>query len=187
MTILKNRKFALLLSIVLMAVVLLLAVHVSGSRAARKVEALFYSGTNSAGSTNTVAIDDQLSVRADAAMGMVSVAVNYPELEQSAQTLRQARNDLLDASTIGEKYTANEALTSAAQKLTDEARSAGLSQRDADGFDGYVQRLSGAQTVIEQNTYNEKVQQFTDKVLDKFPLSVLKGIASVKSPEEFAG
>lgn len=185
MALLKNRKFAFPVCIVLMLAVLLIAVHVSGGRAAKKVETLFYEGTNSAGSTNTVAIDDQLTVRADAATGLITVAANYPLLSDDAQALREAKNALLDAKTIPEKYNANEALTAAAETLIAHAASAGLSDRDREGFDGYVQRLQGAQGVIDQNTYNEKVVEFNNGVLNKFPLSILKGITGVKAPAFF--
>ncbi len=186
MKLLKKRWFALLLAVIVCAASLLLAVRVSGDRMSRKIEALFYDGTNSAGSDNAVAIDGQLYWRSLALDGMLSICEHYPELDEAVEYARQARETFLEAVTIGDKYGADVLMERRGQSLIAMAEHADLSQRDREGMELYAGRFNGAHAVIEQNTYNEKVMEFYKKVLDVFPMSILRKLAGVKGPEFFA-
>ena len=186
MKFLKNRGAAAAISIVLMVVSLFIGVHKSAQNASDKIEKLFYDGTNSAGSENTVSIYDQLTKRADAALGIVTIASNYDSVSEAAEEVRNARNSLLDAESISDMFVKNQSLERSTQQLVTLYRQLELDERDSDGLDKYCQRFDGAQTLIEQNTYNDKVTEFNKSVLNAFPLSVLKGIAGVEAPEKFS-
>ena len=183
--ILKNQPAAWALSVIVMIAALLFGVRLSGTRQAKQVEALFYEGTNSVGSTNTVAIAELLDERADNAIGLLTLCDAHPELELYSRALDEARAELMNADSIPAAYAANCALTEAADALEQAAQSAGLSERERQGFALYLNGLRGAQTVIEQNSYNEKVLAFDRDVLGAFPMRLLRDAAGIRAPELF--
>jgi hypothetical protein len=182
----KNRGVAAAISALLMIVSLLIGVHKSAQGASDKIENLFYQGTNSTGSDNTVAIYDQLERRADAALGIATIADNYDGLSDASQEVRQNRQELISCQSISDLFVINQALERSTQQLVELCNAQQLNERDKSGLETYLQRFEGAQTLIEQNSYNEKVSEFKSDVLNKFPLSALKAIAGVKAPEMFS-
>ena len=186
MKFLKKRSVALVIAVIVMAATLLIGVHKSATSAINKIEDLFYKGTNSVGSDNTVAIYDQLEKRAQASLGIVTIASNYDTLTQYAQEVKNNRNALLECDSISKMFILNQELEKSTQKFISMCQQTQLSQRDSEGIETYSQQFNGAQTLIEQNSYNEKVSEFNETVLNKFPLSMLKLIVGVDAPEKFS-
>jgi hypothetical protein len=90
---LKNRAFAILLSAVIIAVSLYGGINRSVTREINRVEALFYRGVpDTAQGYTKPSIESQINQYAGKALGLISVANNYPETELWRNRLRDARD-----------------------------------------------------------------------------------------------
>jgi hypothetical protein len=108
------------------------------------------------------------------------------ELEAAAKptrALREARNELLSAKTISDKYAANEKLQQAYQALVAAMPEGGPAGK-AEAFRSYAAAMDGARGVIEKSAYNGLVSAFRRR-LNAFPVNILKHLAFVKYPEYF--
>lgn len=184
MTNLKKRSSAVIIAVIVVILGTLFGVHRSVNSETAKIEALFYKGVYLKDEKYTQSsIDAQLKKRADAALGLLTVAKNYTFLTDLAQELREARELLLDADTISEKYLANAKLESSYKQMF-EALIVHADDVPA-SVESYVSTLRGAEGVIENSDYNKMVSEFRNSTLGAFPVNILKNLAFVKYPEYF--
>lgn len=184
MTSLKNRSSAVLVAVVVIILGTLYGVHRSVGSETSKIEAQFYSGVYLKDEKYTQpSIDAQLNKRADAALGLLSVGNKYVFASEIAESLRAARQELLDADSIMGKYNANLELEKAWKQLY-ETLTAHADDLPA-AVDSYVTTLGGAQSVIDKSAYNQSVAEFRNGALGAFPVNILKNLAFVKYPEYF--
>jgi hypothetical protein len=185
----KKRSTAALVAVVVIVLGTLFGVHRSISSQTAKIEKMFYNGvtvTDSVTKSTYVqpSIQSQLDKRQNAAMGLVSVASNYGDLKDLTDTLRSARLELVDATSIPAKFTANEKMQAAYVRLYSALSQHGLKDNEKASSMSYAETLNGAQGVIEKSDYNKQVTAFR-RSLNGFPVNILKNLAFVKYPDAF--
>jgi hypothetical protein len=184
MSSLKKRSTAALIAAVVVIFGTLLGVHLSVSRETAKIEAQFYDGVYLKDEKYVqTSIQSQLDKRADAALGLLSVANKYVFLEDMAGVLREARETLLDADSLAEKYAANIKLENAWKQIYESLTAHADDVPTSD--ESYISTLRGAQSVIEKSDYNRLTAEFRQKTLSAFPVNILKNLAFVDYPEYF--
>lgn len=185
MSTLKKRSTAVLIAVVVIVIGTLFGVHRSVDGQTDKIEALFYSGVYITDEKYTQpSIDSQLKKRDTAALGLVTVANNYSGLKTLTNALQEARLALDNASTIPEKYTANEKMQAAYKSLYASLTQQNLKANEKTSSDSYASTLDGAQGVIEQSNYDGVVSDYI-RTLDAFPVNILKNLAFVRYPGYF--
>jgi hypothetical protein len=183
---LKSRKTAA----VVLVIVILIATPLGSARSIRKeaskVEDMFYNGVYvKDGNYTSGAISDYLSDASRAAIGLVSVASNYDNLSDETESLRSAREELIDAVDISAMYTANSKMQSAWENLYGLIQSENLSDSEKDSIEDYASLFEGAEGAVKKNGYNDAVSEFNDEILGRVPANVIAGIMGVDGPESF--
>lgn len=191
MAVLKKRSTAVLVAVIVIVFGTLLGVHLSVNRETAKIEAMFFNGvtvTDSVTKSTYVqpSIQSQLDKRATAALGLWTIASASSDITVSnfAEALKSARNELLDAKNIFDKYTANEKLQTSYKNLYAALVNNSLAVSQKTAFDNYTATLDGAQGVINKSAYNSQVSAFM-KTLDTLPVTLFKNLAFVTYPEYF--
>ena len=113
---------------------------------------------------------------------MLTVANNDESLSAETKQLREAREALLEAKTIPEKYAANQQMETAWQKLFDAMKA--KSGEIPASVQSYTSTLSGAQSAIEKNHYNAAVKQFGIE-MKAFPAGLLRAAGLVNMPDTY--
>lgn len=186
MSILKKRSTAVVITILVIIIATLFGVHRSVGKQADKIEAQFYEGVYLKDEGYYQAsIAGQLEVRESAALGLVSLASNYDSLSSETKSLRNARNELIEAESIEEKYLANEKLQKAYTALYDAFVAEDISAREISGAEDYAYLMDAAQQLIKSSDYNSTVAEFINSDLRAFPVNILKHIAFCDYPEYF--
>jgi hypothetical protein len=184
MDILKSKKTAAAVLCIVIIIFTPIGSKLSLQRAADKVEDMFYDGVYNSDEKYTAgAIDTYLQSRIQASLGLITVGANDASLSEETDALRNARNALLDADSIEEKYQANVLLEEAWNTLYDAITAKG---GDANA-DAYADTLSGAQGAIAHSGYNEAVAEFTEGTMHRFPANLISKLLSVKAPQSFGG
>jgi len=129
-------------------------------------------------------IDSQLNNRLSTALGFAVLMEDFPEAASEAKALVSARNTLLAAKTISDKFAANEALQQAYLALQAIADRLDLSKRDKDDIAQFKSTFTGAQSAIANNRYNQEAESFMDDA--SFFARMLKPFAFVNPPQVFA-
>jgi len=183
MEFLKKRSTARIVLIAVIVVFTVIGVNMSAARVVRHTEKQFYDGVYIRAEKYTeAAIDGHLQKRAQAALGLLTLVSDEPGLEKEAASLREAREALLSARSIGEKYEANvlleRAYTEAADKLPE-------SVREGESAKSYLSALSGAQSAIERSAYNAAAQAANESILSG-ALRPLRAVLFTRGAELFA-
>lgn len=181
MQLLKKRSIAMLIAVVVIALSTLLSVHRSLGAKCAAVEEGFYSGLNGIHSS----ISYQLNQCARYANSLASLSSGYSDLDEQTDTLRTARNLLLDGGSISEQYDAYLLLIDAFSETSAELGSKNLGSH-TDDYDYCVSGFEGACRTITASGYNESVREFQNTTLRAFPANLLYRIAGVDAPELFA-
>lgn len=186
MKVLKNEKYARLITIAVVILATIFGVHKSVNREARKIEDQFYSGVYVEDENYTQpSIAAQLERRTNTALGIVTVSEKYDEAASAAKELDTKRQQLMEAESITDKYLANTELQSAYEQLREVLEGCSLSQRDKDGLDKYYSTMDGAQGIVSSSYYNMSVSRFINGTLGAFPVNILKYVSFVHYPEYF--
>jgi hypothetical protein len=180
---LKDRKVAIVIAVIVVILATLFGVHRSVGAAVRDIEEQFYTGVRSAG--EYTGIGQQLEARCTAALGLVTVAENYAGLTDETEALRSARETLIDAESITEKYGADKNMQAAYEVLYAALTAEDLSDRDSAAVEKYATNMDGAREVIQNSAYNALVSQFIHQTMNGFPVKFLKYAAFTVEPEYF--
>jgi len=182
----KKRTGAFLVAIAIIALSTFYGAHRSLGAACQEITDSFYSGVydESWGTTRT-SINSQLIKRQEAALGIISIASSFPELEDYVDNLRSSRENLITAKTVSDLHTANFTLEDDYKKLTSALSDVELSVSQRDNITAYSSTFKGAQNVIDSSGYNEAVRDFNRRVLNVFPTNLLRSITFVNEPELF--
>lgn len=183
----KNRKIAAAITALIIPLSLIFGINRSLRRVAGGIDAMFYDGIYVAADNYTApSIDALLDNQIDAAMGLITVAAGQDAFSQETEMFRQARQALLRAQTIPQKYLANQSLISALNALYPALLDAeGLTEEQAADADYYASAITNAQNVINANLYNEKVAEYYDRTLTTFPVGILRFLIFVDGPVAF--
>lgn len=183
---LKKRSSAVLIAAIVIILGTLFGVHRSVNSETAKIEAQFYDGVYLKTEKYTQpSISSQLDKRVDAALGLVTIANKYGDLSGVTDDLRQARQEILGADSIAAKFSANEKMQTAYQKLSAALDQMSLSTNEMAAASQYRGTLDGAQGVIQKSAYNSLVSDYRNSALGAFPVNILKNLAFVKYPEYF--
>ena len=185
-SIVKSRTAA---AIVLAAAVLIftpLGSKLSLERAVRNVENGFYEGVYvEDGDYTSGSISLYLSDSCRAALGLVTVGVNYSELSSSSDGLRSAREALLDATSISAMGKANAGLVSAYEAFLLAAAPVDFSGHDLESFHLYCELFEQSQSAISRNPYNASVADFKSNIFERFPADIISHAFSISGPQFF--
>jgi len=179
---LKNRKIAIIITVIVVIFATLFGVSRSLNNLARNVEAIFYDGVF----INDVpqrSISHHLDVIEQAVLNTVPAFNNYPALSDEVEALTVARRELLGAGSIPEKFTAYMNIQSASTRLISKAESVELSQRDQDILDQYQTTLTRATIAIQSSEYNVRARGFMDG--SSFIAYTLRPFVFVTAPQAF--
>ena len=104
MKVLKQRKTAVIIMIAIIVIFTFIGVTKSLNSISKDIEKTFYSGVyNESEEYTEVSIASQLENRIDASLGLLSIASASDEYAMEAESLRNARHELIEAKTIEEK------------------------------------------------------------------------------------
>ena len=185
MKLLKNRKIAILITVILAVAASVFGVGRSLNRLARDIEVMFYDGVYLDDAMYTQpGIEAHLKNRLNSALAFAAMMEDFPEAKNETETLLSARNTLISANDISEKYDANRALDSAYWFLYEKANSLELTKRDEDDIAQFTSTFAGAQNAINDSLYNQKALSFMDNA--SFFAKILKPFAFVTPPQIFA-
>jgi len=185
MKLLKNRKFAILITVLIVCTATLIGMGVSLDRSARAIEAMFFDGVylDDEGFTQP-GISSHLANRQSSALSFATIMEGYPELAAETEALLVARRALIDASSFPEKHSANEAMQEAFTELVERARNLELAGRDRDDMERFSMSFYGAQTAIDNSRYNQKAAAFMDNA--SFFAHFLRPVLFVTPPQTFS-
>jgi len=163
MKMLKNRKFAILLTVAVAITATLLGVRATAGRYTRRIEAMFNDGVYIKSDNYTQpGINTHLENCLSAALGVATMLESYPKLEENAKTLLTARRELLTAKTVKEKDKAFESMRDSFINLLNKAKSEDLTQRDKDAAAQHYKNFNGALGAMQNSRFNEKVAEYLD-------------------------
>jgi len=179
MKVLKQRKTAVIIMIAIIVIFTFIGVTKSLNSISKDIEKTFYSGVyNESEEYTEVSIASQLENRIDASLGLLSIASASDEYAMEAESLRNARHELIEAKTIEEKYLANEHLENAYQTLYSLMGAKSMAAEDTEAIISYANTMDGAQKVIENSSYNDLVREYYNSTSRGIPVRFLKFFAS---------
>lgn len=184
MGLLSNRKIALLITVIVVALATLFGVGRSLNNLARNVEEMFYIGVflEDAGFTQP-GISMHLGNVEQAIINLTSVFASHEELSDESEALVLARRNLLGAGSISAKYAAYQDIQRSYTAFVSKVDVVDLSERDMDTFTLYDRTITGAMTAIQGSEYNVKVGNYMDGA--SFIAYFLRPFLFVTSPQVF--
>lgn len=181
MDFLKKRSIAFTVFIIVIVLATVFGVNRSLSSLAGNIEDLFYNGVGGETPINTY-----LANRINAAKMVTIIADSYPELKQSRDRLYNAYNDLYEAETISEKFSANEEMQEAFTELYSALiESDTISSKHYEDISSYADTINNTQDKIGRSSYNSKVDEY-DKILSSFPVLLFRFVIFSDTPERFS-
>ena len=182
----KNRKTAAVILALVILAATPLGAYLSLNKAAQRIEDGFYEGVYLDDQGYTAgSMDTYLSDASRAALGLVTAGSNYDALDAETHELRSARESLLSAGTIEEKYLANERMRAAFEAFSAAFPGAVPSDYDQESFDTYSELFTQSQSAMEHSGYNESVDSFVSSVMGAFPAKLIAAVFSIDPPESF--
>ena len=188
MKVLKSRKAAILITVVIAILATLLGVYRTSNKYTRDIEAMFYDGVylKSEGYTQP-GIESHLNNAANAALGLATLMETYPELEFQVEKLKSARRGLLAAETISEKNIAflemRERYIDLDNASLNEGLNLGISERDIIAVSQYDSTFFGALNALSASGYNDEVMEYLNS--RSFLTRLLVVFTPAREPEYF--
>ncbi len=187
MTILENKTFAKIAMVFLIIAATLIGSHNSLTKLSDKAESIFYNGVNGDG----LCIQSDLNKRFELARNLITVSSPYLLPDDAAiSDVEEARNELNGATTINEKYKANNNLEETMFNLYSTLEKQGITQKEEllNNFSKnptriYTEFRSYGDT-IKHDEYNDYANDFNG-ALKNFPANILSKLTFVKSLELF--
>lgn len=180
MNILKKHSVAIIIVIIIAVVFTFVGISISANRQAKKVENLFYTGID-----GETAIQTSLDNIYKEAKVIYSTAEEYLGGE-IPKAFRIAYNNMYEAETISEKYDCYQILIAELEALHPYMEDGIDNSYDKIYYATHKENLENVCLMLENSSYNEKVQDYEDNILNRFPVSLVKGILGLEAPEYFA-
>lgn len=177
-------------AVVLAAAVLasiLLGSHRSLTAERNRVEALFYSGTDSSGYSIATDLSDCLTV----AVNLRTVAGRYLDsaaleaLQGSCRELEAALDKSTHYYSIGNAGRSYQRLTEEAQAVITALEDCTLTEKDAQYVRGFQAELLARADSIRYSGYHQQAEQFNRQILGRFPANLLGRLTFVREAEAF--
>lgn len=183
---LKTESAATVVFVAVAVLFTLIGVHLSLARLSNKIEATFYDGVPN-GEYTSVSLADLLNNRVNYSTGLVTVAYNYGIDTENILTARNDLIDALEAEDIPAAFNANSRLEMAWNLVYSDLEGANISEKDATNAKAYAEDLTGSQRAISSNGYNGVVDNFYNRTLTAFPVSILRhAVFFTDGPDYFA-
>jgi hypothetical protein len=181
MNLLGNRKFALLMAVILVVAGTLFGAHRSAASVGAEIETMFYEGVDGSG----YGIAGDLSDRLDYAQYLCKIAGAFDGLDEEIASVQDARLHLDTADGHSAQFAANEALTEAVYALDAAMRAAGY---ESDDFTRYLSNFDSKGMTIthEAEKFNAQVRSYNTELLGAFPMNLLRTPAAIEELEAFA-
>ena len=187
MKLIRNRKLAILITVVVVVIATLIGVWGSLNKLARQAEAVFYSDSYAgADGINQRGIFSHLGVIANNTLGLASMPAVSTELRSEVEELLSARGLLISAMNVRDIRSMGSAFTAVQQAFyTLEAKLQRLefSPTDKSDIDGYISSFKGASTAISTSSYNEFAAAYLDDA--SFLARIISPILYIKPPQKF--
>lgn len=180
MNFLKKRYVAIIIVIIIAVVFTFVGIYVSVNRQTKKVEDMFYTGVD-----GETAIQTNLDNIYKEAKVIYATAEEYLGSE-IPKPFRIAYNNMYDADTISEKYDCYQTLLQELEALHPYMEEGVDNSYDKVYYATHKENLENIRLMVENNSYNEKVQDYEENILNSFPVSLFKGILGLEVPEYFA-
>jgi len=184
MVLLKNRKIAILITVIVVFLSMLFGVGRSLNRLAANTERMFYEGVylEDRGFVQP-AINAHLENITNLALDCATVFANHPDLAHFSEAVRFARRDLLEANSISDKFGAYLGIREVFIAFFNAADAVELYDGDRSLIDGFAHTFFGAVNAIESSAYNDMAVGFMGGVSGFAQL--LRPIVSVTPPQTF--
>lgn len=159
-----------------MAIAIVCAIWLGGYLSLRrlynKVETVFTAGVDGDG----LGIANDLNERIKLAYNLVTVAKKYLSADDGdIRAVLTARDALMEANGIADKYGANVALTEATTDLYQKMGSLSLTDTDARYRVSLFNDLSSRNDTISHDPYNQMALEY-NQALEVFPANILKAV-----------
>ena len=186
MVLIRNRKFAVILTVAVAVIATMLGVYRTSVRDTRNVESMFYDGVylREEGYTQP-GIASHLRNALNAALGLETVTSGYPGLADKVGALTLARRDLLFAADIRAISEAFSEMTASFAELFAAAMGENLSERDMDSSAMYNSAFSGASFAMSASSYNDEVDGYLNN--RSFIARLIGMIVPLREPARFSG
>ena len=168
MAVLKNRKIAVLIAVVVAVLATLFGVYRTSARYTRNIEVMFYDGVylKDEGYTQP-GIGSHLNNAANAALGLATVMADGDSgMAHTAGEVLSARRDLIAASSISDKSAANlrmwHGFLSLVSMMESEWPKAVVSGRERDAEMQFFEPFRVASNAMSSSKYNDKVTEYLD-------------------------
>jgi len=173
----RNRAFAVTVAAILVLVSVVTGAARSMGKMRVSAESVFYNGAEGDG----ISAEGDLRARIDAAYNMTVIAEKYISGDESIETVLSAREALIQAQSIPEKYNANLSLTMACRDLYEKMKDAPMGERDAGYRESLNASLASRNNTFEHEigSYNAKALEF-NRVLNTFPAITARAAGAVK-------
>jgi len=186
MKLLKDRKFAVLITVIVAVIATMYGVYRTSVRNTREIEAMFYSGVYLKDEGYMQAsMNAHLSNSLSAALGLATIMENYPEYADRSKALEQARDKVIAAKGITEKGLAYSEMwtrfTGLSTAVTSAPAFSDMSARDAAAVSEYTKTLNSANWAMVNSRYNNEVFEYLDN------RSALMRVIGVITPTETPG
>ena len=186
MSVFKNRRTAVIITVIVCLLALVIGVRRSVGKQAADILEQFETGVRSASAGYTLpSVSAQLDARSNASLGLISLANQYADLSESADAVRRAREALLGAGSVSARSEANAALASACDALVPLLEERLTDADKISALKDYAGVMSNTARLIETSGYNELVSDFRSNVVGLFPVNILYRIAGVTVPDYF--
>lgn len=182
--ILQDRRMACAISILIVIASILTGAERSLSKIREPIREMFYNGIF----LNGESIENDLISRIGYSANLITIAQKYVDGDVTLELLINARNELIDASHLYEKYTANQKLSEASSLLYDLILDEDMSERDLKYAEAIYANLKDRNITIsyEASVYNEQAKEF-NRHLSGFPGFITKSLGMVIPLEIFEG
>ncbi|MDO4750021.1 MAG: hypothetical protein Q4A39_04175 [Eubacteriales bacterium] len=187
MEIFRKKIVAVPIALVVVLLSTIFSVNRTLGAACQEVEAGFHSGVVYEGYKRP-SIESHLDLRLNRAATIISIAVNYDELQDHTDYIRNTREALLHAlerGSVRSCYTANEMLQEAVTGWALAAEDTMFTEREAMILDTCLSDFTESARAITESGYNESVMEFIRTTYDVFPTRILAAISGVDAPEYF--
>jgi len=184
MRLLKNRGFAITVTVVIAFISMFLGVHRSLNKFSSDIESMFYEGVYiEEGRYTQPSIQSKLDQCADQALGIATIITNNQQLKDNADELVLLRRELLAAESIKAKSASFKNLTGAVDRTSKILADTDLSEADIDSVSDYLSKFNSAEEFIGNAAYNSTASEHWNAQSNIARLFNL--LIPVAKPEEF--
>lgn len=182
--ILRDRRMAYAITAVIIIASMLTGAERSLNKLREPIRNSFYKGVFIEGES----IENDLIRQIEYSANLITLAQRYIDGDPTLDFLIGARNELIEATSLYEKYTANQKLSEASRLLHDLMLEKDLSERELRYVEALYTDLKERNITIsyEASVYNERAREF-NRYLSGFPGIMSKSLGMVFPLEIFEG